>query len=117
MGWLWILVAEARDSLILLTTLCPTFLILRIIKRQEWLEMPASIPPPPPVTTNTLPIAVTGAAPSSPGKIGSASGTGTGPGREVLSSPGRVGGVNVGAGVGGGRLREVRERIRRELGD
>ncbi|KAJ9107425.1 hypothetical protein QFC21_000876 [Naganishia friedmannii] len=77
---------EAYDSLILLTKLCPSFLVLRTIAKQEWLEMPA--------TAHTI---------SSPGSRLNLAGP---------SSPGKV--VMRG---GGGSLREVRERIRRELGD
>jgi len=74
--------------LILLTTLCPSFLVLRLISRQEWLEMPA--------------IQIT---PKSPG-VSTA----------MPNSPGR-GEFSVRDVTGGGRLREVRERIRRELGE
>ena len=84
--------AEARDSLILLTTLTPSFLVLRLIGRQEWLEMPAV------QLTTTTTTTLTGhmnVPPASPGRP------------EVL----------VRDVTGGGRLREVRERIRRELGE
>jgi len=75
--------AEARDSLILLTKLCPMFLVQRIVAKQEWLEMPAA--------AHRI--------------AGSPGGVSAGP-----ASPGKV----VVRGSGG--LREVRERIRRELG-
>jgi hypothetical protein len=83
--------AEARDSLILLTTLCPSFLVLRLIARQEWLEMPA-------IQVTTTAIASAGYLAVPP------------------ASPGRPD-VSVRDVTSGGRLREVRERIRRELGE
>ena len=88
----WVILAEARDSLILLTTLTPSFLVLRLIGRQEWLEMPAVQ-----LTTTTLNTLAghMNAPPASPGRP------------EVL----------VRDVTEGGRLREVRERIRRELGE
>ncbi|WVR08228.1 hypothetical protein IAU60_005275 [Kwoniella sp. DSM 27419] len=99
--------AEAQTSLTLLTELCPFFLKTRQIGRQEWLEMPSALAAPPSpgssVTIATPPIvsAVQG-SPSTPGRL--VSGEIAGP-----ASPGRV------RRVGG--LREVRERIRRELGE
>ncbi|GHJ85973.1 hypothetical protein NliqN6_2375 [Naganishia liquefaciens] len=78
---------EAYDSLVLLTQLCPSFLILRTIARQEWLEMPSAAH-----QINASPGAkISLAGPASPGKV-------------VVRG-------------GGGSLREVRERIRKELGD
>ncbi|KAJ9123123.1 hypothetical protein QFC22_001314 [Naganishia vaughanmartiniae] len=77
---------EAYDSLILLTNLCPSFLVLRTIAKQEWLEMPSTAH-----TINSPGSRLNLAGPSSPGKV-------------VMRG-------------GGGSLREVRERIRRELGD
>ncbi|KAJ9112584.1 hypothetical protein QFC19_000603 [Naganishia cerealis] len=77
---------EAYDSLMLLAKLCPSFLVLRTIAKQEWLEMPSaahSISSP----GNRINLA----GPSSPGKV-------------MMRG-------------GGGSLREVRERIRRELND
>ncbi|KAF9821391.1 hypothetical protein IEO21_00637 [Rhodonia placenta] len=94
--------AEAQESLQLLAKLCPFFLRKLDIAGEEWLEMPA------PNTTAE----VDGVRTSSPSKIASS------PGRiknkdesakEVLTrSPRRV--KKEGCG-----LREVRERIRREL--
>jgi hypothetical protein len=84
--------AEARESLQLLSTLTPDFITL--------------LTPP---STSTVYVelqgSTTGAVPLSPGrKIGALSGSG---------SPGRV----FGGGRPGGGLREVREAIRRELGE
>jgi hypothetical protein len=86
--------AEAQESLAILTRLCPFFLKPLDIDGQEWLEMPASAYP----SNERL-------VPSSPG-----SSTGKNDGLEgVLSrSPRRV-------RKEGGGLREVRERIRREI--
>lgn len=80
--------AEAQESLAILTRLCPFFLKPLDVDGQEWLEMPAER-----------------LVPSSPG-----SSRGNNDGLEgVLSrSPRRV-------KKEGGGLREVRERIRREI--
>ncbi|WRT69500.1 uncharacterized protein IL334_006486 [Kwoniella shivajii] len=106
--------AEAQASLQLLTELCPFFLTVKIIGKQEWLEMPSSVAAPPSpgssVTTAQPPftnqVASSGRlAPPSPSTPSRAAGLElAGP-----ASPGRV------RRVGG--LREVRERIRRELGE
>ncbi|KAL7424881.1 hypothetical protein Q5752_000567 [Cryptotrichosporon argae] len=81
--------AEAQTSLLLLTQLCPFFLVSKSVGRQDWLEMPPAL-----------------AAPPSPGGADASAAPGSlaGP-----ASPGRV------RRTGG--LREVRERIRRELGE
>ncbi|KAL7415740.1 hypothetical protein BDY24DRAFT_413308 [Mrakia frigida] len=81
--------AEAIQSLHLLISLCPFFLRSLNLNGEEYIEMPAS-------SSATL-------APPSPGRqIGAMGGP---------ASPGKV----LGRGVGG--LREVRERIKRELGE
>ncbi len=85
--------AEAQESLAILTSLCPFFLKPLHVDGQEWLEMPASAHPsyerPVPTSPGT-----------SRGKEASA---------EVLArSPRRV-------KKEAGGLREVRERIRREI--
>ncbi|OXG17342.1 hypothetical protein C366_03430 [Cryptococcus neoformans Tu401-1] len=105
--------AEAQTSLQMLTELCPFFLTNKTIGRQDWLEMPMtalSVAPPSP-TTSTLasspsssatPAArQTSSSPSTPGRLKA----------ELIgpASPGRV--------RRQGGLREVRERIRRELGE
>lgn len=75
--------------MVLLTTLTPSFLVLRLIGRQEWLEMPAI------QLTTMNSAAYMAVPPASPGKVDTVI-------RDV---------------TGGGRLREVRERIRKELGE
>ena len=85
--------AEAQESLAILTRLCPFFLKPLDIDGQEWLEMPASAYP----SNERL-------VPSSPGSSRAKSDDLEG----VLSSPRRV-------RKEGGGLREVRERIRREI--
>ncbi|WWD20124.1 hypothetical protein CI109_104600 [Kwoniella shandongensis] len=100
--------AEAQSSLQLLTELCPFFLTCKNVARQEWLEMPS---------------ATLAAAPPSPGSnVGSSiSVPGLGVGLPVSpSTPGR-GKVELAGPASPGRvrrqggLREVREKIRREL--
>lgn len=86
--------AEAQESLAILTRLCPFFLKPLDIDGQEWLEMPASAYP-----SNERPV------PSSPG---SSRGKNDGSGDVLTRSPRRV-------KKEGGGLREVRERIRREI--
>jgi hypothetical protein len=82
--------AEAQESLAILTRICPSFLKPLDIDGQGWLEMPASVCP----SNERL-------VPSSPG---SSHGL-----EDVLTrSPRRV-------KKEGGGLREVRERIRREI--
>lgn len=83
--------AEAQESLTILTSLCPFFLKPLDVDGQEWLEMPASAP------TEKL-------APTSPGPS-----RGKEVSAEVIArSPRRV-------KKEAGGLREVRERIRREI--
>jgi hypothetical protein len=86
--------AEAQESLAILTRLCPFFLKPLDIDGQEWLEMPASAYP----SNERL-------MPSSPG---SSRGKDDGLGDVLTRSPRRV-------KKEGGGLREVRERIRREI--
>jgi len=81
--------AEAQESLAILTRLCPFFLKPLDIDGQEWLEMPAN---------ERL-------VPSSPG---SSRGKNDGLEGVLTRSPRRV-------KKEGGGLREVRERIRREI--
>ncbi|WWC65675.1 uncharacterized protein I303_108296 [Kwoniella dejecticola CBS 10117] len=105
--------AEAQSSLLLLTELCPFFLNTKQIGKQEWLEMPSgsvNTAPPSPGSSNTIaqpPPSVIGdrgrlapPSPSTPGRTSNSELAGP-------ASPGRV--------RRGGGLREVRERIRREL--
>jgi hypothetical protein len=80
--------AEAQESLAILTSLCPFFLKPLDIDGQEWLEMPASVH----TSSERL-------APTSPGSKQDGAPT---------LSPRRV-------KKEGGGLREVRERIRREI--
>ncbi|KAK8849500.1 hypothetical protein IAR55_004834 [Kwoniella newhampshirensis] len=98
--------AEAQSSLQLLTELCPFFLTCKNVGRQEWLEMPS---------------ATLAAAPPSPGS-GSVSVPGLGVALPVSpSTPGGRGKVELAGPASPGRvrrqggLREVREKIRREL--
>jgi len=86
--------AEARESLTILTGLCPFFLKPLDIDGQEWLEMPASAPS----SSERL-------VPTSPG---SSRAKGDGLEGALARSPRRV-------KREGGGLREVRERIRREI--
>lgn len=86
-------IAEANESLELLTSLCPFFVKQVTIGGEEWLEMPASLP--------ITPASPSKRPPASPGKVDSA--------QELLTrSPKRV-------KREAGGLREVREIIRREL--
>jgi hypothetical protein len=85
--------AEAQESLTILTSLCPFFLKPLDVDGQDWLEMPAS------THTSGEKLVPTSPGPSR-GKEDSA---------EVLTrSPRRV-------KKEAGGLREVRERIRREV--
>ena len=86
--------AEAQESLAILTRLCPFFLKPLDVDGQEWLEMPASAYP----SNERL-------VPSSPG---SSRGKNDGLEDVLTRSPRRV--KKEGSG-----LREVRERIRREI--
>lgn len=86
--------AEAQESLSILTSLCPSFLKFLDVDGQEWLEMPAS------AHTSSERLVPTSPG-SSRGKDDSF--------EDVLTrSPRRV-------KKEGGGLREVRERIRREI--
>ncbi|OCF37113.1 hypothetical protein I316_01018 [Kwoniella heveanensis BCC8398] len=108
--------AEAQDSLTLLTQLCPFFLTTKKIGKQEWLEMPSSLTAPaspgsstttavPPFAEPSPSVKAVMTSPSTPGRSAGASDLAiAGP-----ASPGRVRRVY--------GLREVRERIRRELGE
>jgi hypothetical protein len=85
--------AEAQESLSILTSLCPRFLKPLNIDGQEWLEMPASAH----ASSERL-------APPSPGSREKDDGL-----ENVLTrSPRRV-------KKEGGGLRQIRERIRREI--
>ena len=86
--------AEARESLSILTRLCPSFLKPLDIDGQEWLEMPASAQ----ASSERL-------VPTSPG---SSRGKDDSLEDVLTRSPRRV-------KKEGGGLREVRERIRREI--
>lgn len=86
--------AEAQESLSILTSLCPSFLKLLDIDGQEWLEMPASAH----ASSERL-------VPTSPG---SSRGKGDSSEDVLTHSPRRV-------KKEGGGLRDVRERIRREI--
>ena len=86
--------AEAQESLGILTSLCPFFLKSLDIDGQEWLEMPAS------VHTSSERLAPTSPS-SSRGKPDGAESVPTLSPRRVKKE--------------GGGLREVRERIRREI--
>jgi hypothetical protein len=82
--------AEAQESLAILTRLCPFFLKPLDVDGQEWLEMPAS------------------AYPSNERFVPSSPGSSRGLDDVLTRSPRRV-------KKEGGGLREVRERIRREI--
>jgi len=82
----------------MLCELCPFFLTCKLVGKQEWLEMPPALTTPPSPGP-----AITSSPQSSPRAKALASPSLTGP-----ASPGRV-------RVGG--LQQVRERIRRELGE
>ena len=85
--------AEAQESLTILTSLCPTFLKPLNVDGQEWLEMPASAH----AASERL-------VPTSPG---SSRGKDDSLEDVLTRSPRRV--------KKEGGLREVRERIRREI--
>ena len=85
--------AEAQESLTILTSLCPFFLKPLDVDGQEWLEMPAS------TYTSGEKLVPTSPGPSR-GKEDSA--------EVLIRSPRRV-------KKEAGGLREVRERIRREI--
>lgn len=127
--------AEAESSLIMLTELCPFFLTKKVVSKVDYLEMPSQVqhqvPPAfsPGTSTSTdeAPARTTVASPvsrstraSTPPNRGPVPGMGItspsprararlGPGNEIAgpASPGRV--------RRSGGLREVRERIRKEL--
>jgi hypothetical protein len=86
--------AEAQESLSILASLCPFFLKQLDIDGQEWLEMPASVH----TSSERL-------VPTSPG---SSRGKQDSVESVLTRSPRRV-------KKEGGGLREVRERIRREI--
>lgn len=99
--------AEAQESLELLAKLCPFFLRPMDVGGEEWLEMPATTPggADPDAASKTGSSASPSKIPTSPGRLKSKIESA----KEVLTrSPRRVK-----AEVGG--LREVRERIRKEL--
>jgi hypothetical protein len=109
--------AEAETSLSMITDLCPFFLTSKTVGRQEWLEMPASVAAPPSPSSGSY-------VPSGE-KVVVPAFVGTG-GPSVPTSPSpkarsRLGGDLAGPASPGrvkrGGLREVRERIRKELGD
>ena len=104
-------IAEAHESLTMLAKLCPFFVRTMDVSGEEWLEMPASSGEIDADGGSASSVTASpskskgaawepGAVPGSPSKLKS---------EEVLTrSPRRV-------KRGGGGLREVRERIRREL--
>ena len=106
-------IAEAHESLTMLAKLCPFFVRTMDVSGEEWLEMPASsgeidadggsassVTASPSKSPSKSGAREPGAVPGSPSKLKS---------EEVLTrSPRRV-------KREGGGLREVRERIRREL--
>lgn len=91
--------AEAHESLELLLSLCPFFLRKMDIAGEEWLEMPA------PATSSDAVEGSPTKPPSSPGRM---RGKDESAKEVLLRSPRRV-------RREGGGLREVRERIRKEL--
>lgn len=98
--------AEAQESLDLLTSLCPFFLKSMDIGGEDWLEMPA-----PTQSGNGSSVSISeGSSPSkitppSPGRARSKDDSA----KEILTRSPRT------VKKEGGGLREVRERIRREL--
>ena len=94
--------AEAYESINMLVKLCPFFLKQMDIAGEEWLEMPAQNPAP---TSPEKSEATPRKPPSSPGKTRGKEESA----HEVLTRSPRT----VKRDTGG--LREVRERIRREL--
>lgn len=99
--------AEAETSVRMLADLCPFFLAVKLVGKQEWIEMPSV------------------QMPSSPGSLGvAAAETAATMAANVLSSPTRsprtpraLSGPASPGRVQVGGLRAVRERIRRELGE
>ncbi|WVQ75131.1 hypothetical protein IAR50_004740 [Cryptococcus sp. DSM 104548] len=106
--------AEAQTSLHMLTEICPFFLHIKTVGRQDWIEMPAAVvapaPPSPSATAglsaspsassaSALPARQLSASPSTPGRL-----------KVELAGPASPGKIRRQGG-----LREVRERIRREL--
>ncbi|KAK1923765.1 hypothetical protein DB88DRAFT_464997 [Papiliotrema laurentii] len=106
--------AEAITSLKMLTEMCPSFLILKTVAKKEWLEMPTAVATAPAspgtaAASSRLMSAMDGSprsGPTTPTRVVSA---GTSGDMVGAGSPGRVRRVY--------GLREVRERIRRELGE
>lgn len=130
-------VAEAQSSLVLLTELCPFFLILKTIAKQDWLEMPPQVAQAPASPSgSSLSSARLSANLFSPSRSSPKSHT-LPPAFSPNRGTPRIGGVAlspledeeavVGQAIAGpaspgrvrrvGGLREVRERIRRELGE
>jgi hypothetical protein len=115
--------AEAQESLELLTSLCPFFIRPVTVTGEDWLEMPA------PTATTIDPSPDTSsveATPTKPKSKGKTSAVPSSPSRPVPPSPSRVRSKDDSAKElltrsprrvrsEGGGLREVRERIRREL--
>ncbi|KAI9056543.1 hypothetical protein FKP32DRAFT_1662919 [Trametes sanguinea] len=96
--------AEAYESLNMLTTLCPFFLRRMDVSDEEWLEMPAQTGPAAGDVDSG--VGEPGSVPSSPGRLKLAKDESA---VDLLTrSPRRV-------KREGGGLREVRERIRKEL--
>jgi hypothetical protein len=108
--------ADAQETINLLTSLCPFFLKAVDIAGEEWLEMPATVRsgldekdmPETPTKSKTIAPAIS----ASPGRVPPSPGRSHGKNdsaQEILTrSPRRV-------KHEAGGLREVRERIRREL--
>ncbi|KAI0080634.1 hypothetical protein K474DRAFT_147646 [Panus rudis PR-1116 ss-1] len=97
--------AEAQESLKMLTSMCPFFLRTLNVGGEEWLEMPAPSTPSPSEASSSTASSPSKAPPSSPGrrrgKVDSAEELRTRSPRTVKREA--------------GGLRDVRERIRREL--
>ncbi|EIW71689.1 hypothetical protein TREMEDRAFT_73385 [Tremella mesenterica DSM 1558] len=98
--------AEAQSSLTMLCELCPFFLTTKVIGRQDWLEMPSSTlcPPSPSNNLDRVVLNPPVTPPGSPSRSGGK--------KAELAGPASLGRVRRQGG-----LREVRERIRRELGE
>ncbi len=122
--------AEAQESLDLLVDLCPFFLKKMDVGSEEWLEMPApSASSSTSGSTSTAESSVDGSpwkTPGSPSKTPSSPRKTPGSPLKTPVSPGRIRGKDDSAEEllnrsprrvrrEGGGLREVRERIRREM--
>ncbi|WWC93011.1 uncharacterized protein L201_007975 [Kwoniella dendrophila CBS 6074] len=117
--------AEAQTSLQLLCQLCPFFLTVKQIGKQEWLEMPSaslSTTPASPGSGSSSTITAQPPIPPAPtSAAASVSGSKLAP--PSPSTPGRSTEMKLAGPASPGRvrrvygLREVRERIRRELGE